>query len=480
MSDRPTMSRRQRLALLAVSLATFMTYLDNNIVNVAIPDIQRELQLDTAGLEWVVSAYILTFSALMLMGGRLADLLGRRRILVIGLVVFGASSLAAGLASSAEMLIGARAIQGVGAALVTPTTLAIISATFTDTRMRNAAVAVWGSVSAVSVALGPLLGGVFTQYVSWGWIFFVNVPVGIIAIVLTLAAVDESRASGAAGVDIPGLSLSVVTLSALTFALIQGHGLGWTSWPILVAFTIAALSAMAFLRVERRSNAPMIDLTLFRSRPYSGGLVALMLFAFGLFGIYFFTSLYVQGVLGFSPTKAGLAFLPMAVCMVIGSALSDRVAERFGPHRSVSTALLLMGSGIASVSLLGADTDFIGLMPSFVVVGMGGGLTISLTASVLSHMPAEQSGIGSGIFNASREVAALLGITVLGAILTAQQQSSLRTGAPPMDAFLDGFRVAVLIAGILVAAGGLVAWYALRPTRERIEVPVAAPSALAS
>ncbi len=474
MSDRPSMTRRQRGALMAVSLATFMTYLDNNIVNVAIPDIQRELHLSTAGLEWVVSAYILTFSALMLMGGRLADLLGRQRMLLAGLLVFATSSLVAGLAGTAGVLIGARAAQGVGAAMITPTTLAIISATFTDTRKRNAAIAVWGSVGALAVAAGPLLGGVLAQYVSWGWIFFVNVPIGVITAALVISSVDDSRAP-ADGLDLPGLSLSVVGLTALTFALIQGHDRGWASWPILTAFAIAAICTALFIAVERRSAAPMVDLSLFGSRIFTGGLVALMLFAFGLFGIYFFTSLYIQGVLGFSPTKAGLAFLPMALCMAVAAALSDRIAERFGAHRAVSAAFVLMGAGIASVFLLGAHTGFAGLMPSLLVTGIGGGLTITLTATVLAQMPAERAGVGSGLFNASREVAALLGITVLGADLTARQQSSLHLGSLPSQAFLDGFRLAVLIAGAMVAAGGVVSWVALRP-RSSVVADTAGPN----
>lgn len=463
MSERPTMTRRQRLGLLAVSLATFMTYLDNNIVNVAIPDIQRDLGLSIAGLEWVVSAYILTFSALMLMSGRIADLWGRRRMLLGGLAVFTASSLVAGLAGSAAVLIGARAVQGVGAAMITPTTLAIISTAFTDTRARSAAVAIWGSVGAVSVAVGPLLGGVFSQYASWGWIFFVNVPIGILTGILVLVVVDESRAPLNGALDTPGLGLSVAGLTALTFALIQGHDLGWTSWPILSGFAVAVVALLAFLAVERRSRAPMVDLTLFRSRAYSGGLVALMFFAFGLFGVYFFTSLYLQGVLDFSPSKAGLALLPMALCMVAGAMASDRLAERFGAHRTVSAALVMMGVGIASVSFLGAHAGFADLMPSFVVTGIGGGLTITLTATVLAHMPPAQAGVGSGVFNASREVAALLGITVLGAVLTARQESSARAGALAQQAFLDGFQLTVLLAGIIVALGGAVAWYALRP-----------------
>ena len=453
---------RNRWTLVAVGLATFMTYLDNNIVNVAIPDIQRELGLSTAGIEWVVSGFILTFAGLLLAGGRLADAFGRRRLFLIGLAVFTASSLLAGFAGGATALVAARALQGIGAALVTPTTLAIISATFTDPRERNAAVGVWGGVGALALAVGPVLGGLLTQHVSWEWIFWINVPIGIATMVLGAWAITESRESETRRLDLAGLMLSTAALFALTWALIEGHDRGWTSAAILGAFGFAAATVLAFVLVERRVAQPMVDVSLFARREFSGGIVALMLWAFGLFGIYFFTSLYLQGVLGFSPTKAGAAFVPMAVLMAASAIVSDRVAARFGAYRSTGFGMLVMGLAIGSVSLLGRDASFLSLMPSFALIGIGGGLTMPLTATVLGVMPTDQAGVASAVFNASREVAGLLGITVIGAVLTSRQGSALAEGKTPVDAFLVGYRSGLLLAAALVVAGGVTAYVALR------------------
>jgi EmrB/QacA subfamily drug resistance transporter len=453
---------KNRWTLVAVGLATFMTYLDNNIVNVAIPDIQQELGLSTAGIEWVVSGYILTFAGLLLAGGRLADAFGRRRLFLIGLAVFTASSLLAGLAGGAAALIAARALQGVGAALVTPTTLAIISATFTDPRERNAAVGVWGGVGALALAVGPVLGGLLTQHVSWEWIFWINVPIGIATMALGAWAISESRETEPRRLDLAGLMLSTAALFALTWALIEGHDRGWTSTAILGAFGFAAATTLAFVLVERRVAQPMVDVSLFARREFSGGIVALMLWAFGLFGIYFFTSLYLQGVLGFSPTKAGAAFVPMALLMATSAIVSDRVAARFGAYRSTGFGMLVMGLAIGSVSLLGRDATFLSLMPSFALIGVGGGLTMPLTATVLGVMPTGQAGVASAVFNASREVAGLLGITVIGAVLTSRQGSALAGGKAPVDAFLVGYRSGLLLAAALVIAGGVTAYAALR------------------
>src|SRR4051812_29774037 len=412
-AEEPFMStdRRRPWALLAVALATFMTYLDNNIVNVAIPAIQRDLGLTTAGLEWVVSGYILVFAGLLLAGGRLADAFGRRRLFLLGLAVFTAASLAAGAAGSLGVLVAARAVQGLGAALVTPTTLAIISAAYTDARERATAVGIWAGVGGLALAVGPLLGGVLSQHASWGWIFEINVPVGIATLVLGGWAITESRESVRRRLDLPGVALSTVALAALTWALIEGQPHGWTSPSVVTAFAVAAVAAFAFVRVEQRSAHPMVQLSLFREPAFGGGVVAIMLWAFGLFGIYFFTSLYLQGVLGFSPTEAGLAFLPMALCLVAGSVVAARAAQWLGTGRLVGLAMGLMGAGIATVSLLGPHAAYLQLMPSFVVIGIGGGLTSPLTASVLGAMPTDRAGVASGVFNASREVAGLLGIT---------------------------------------------------------------------
>jgi EmrB/QacA subfamily drug resistance transporter len=459
-------SLRATWTLRAVGLATFMTYLDNNVVNVAIPTIEHDLHLTTSGLEWVVSAYILVFASLLLAGGRLADVWGRKRVFLTGLAIFTASSLAAGLATSAGELIAARAVQGLGAALLTPTTLAIISATFEAGRRRAAAIGIWSAVGALALAVGPLIGGALTEYLSWEWIFFLNVPVGVVTMLLGARVIDESRdADAPRRIDLPGVATSTLALFALTFALIEGHDRGWTSPVILGSFAAAALLGVVFVRIENATASPMVAVRLFRERVFSGGLIALALWAFGLFGIYFFTSLYLQGVLGFSATKAGATFVPMALLMAASAVVSERVSHRLGAHRVVAVALLVMGLGIASVSLLGADASFASLMPSMAVIGIAGGFIVPLTAIVLDAMPPAEAGVASGVFNASREMAGLLGITVIGAVLTARQSSLLGGGAAPTVAFLGGFQAGLLLAAALVVAGGLAAYLGLRGSR---------------
>jgi predicted MFS family arabinose efflux permease len=261
-----------------------------------------------------------------------------------------------------------------------------------------------------------------------------------------------------------------VSLFALTWALIEGHDRGWTSTAILGAFALAALAGVAFVAVERRVAQPMVDVRLFARREFSGGIVALMLWAFGLFGIYFFTSLYLQNVLGFSPTKAGAAFVPMALLMAGGAIVSDRVAARFGAYRSTGFGMVAMGLAIGSVALLGKDASYLSLMPSFAVIGIGGGLTIPLTATVLGVMPTAQAGVASAVFNASREVAGLLGITVIGAVLASRQGTALAAGKAPVDAFLSGYRWGLLLAAALAVTGGVAAFTALRSAHRTVQV----------
>jgi EmrB/QacA subfamily drug resistance transporter len=455
---------RRTWILIAVSLATFMTYLDNNIVNVAIPAIQRDLHLNRAGLEWVVSGYILVFASLLLAGGRLADIFGRRRLFLVGLSIFTAASLAAGLAGGVDVLVASRAVQGLGAALLTPTTLALISANYPDPRERTAAVGVWSGVGALALAVGPLLGGLISQHASWGWIFFINVPIGIGTMGLGLWAIAADRADErrATRVDLPGLSTSALALFALTYALIEGHDDGWTSAVILGSFAASAALWVAFVLVETRADQPMVDVSLFAQRVFSGGILAIMMWGFGIFGIYFFTSLYLQNVLGFSATEAGAAFVPMALLMAVGAVVSERISTAVGAHRVVGVAMLMMAVGIATVSLLGRHASYVELMPSFAIIGIGGGLSVPLTAMILGTMPVAQAGVASGIFNASREVAGLLGITVIGAVLTGREGVALRAGRAPLDAFLSGYRTGLFVAAALVALGGLAAYLALR------------------
>ena len=454
---------RRWWTLVAVALATFMTYLDNNVINVAIPTIQRDLHLSVAGLEWVVSSYILVFAGLLLAGGRLADVYGRRRFFVAGLSVFTLSSLAAGLAGSGGALITARLFQGLGAAMLVPATLAIIMATFSSARERASAIGAVSAIGALALGFGPLIGGFISQHFHWGWIFFINVPVGVITLGITMFSVRESRGSEAARLDVPGLVASAVALFALTYALIEGHDKGWTSGLIVASFAVAAMAAALFVVIEGRSQHPMVALPLFRSAAFSGGTVTMMLWAFGVFGIYFFTSLYLQDILGFSPTKAGLAFVPMAVCIAVAAVLAQPVSARLRPYRTVALGMLIMAGGLVLFARLGQGTSFASLMPGFLIFGAGAGLMqVPLTNAVMHAMPPSRSGVASAVFNASREVAGLLGITIIGAILRSRQGDALHHGTAPAQAFLDGYHAGLIVTIALVAAGAVLAYLTLR------------------
>jgi EmrB/QacA subfamily drug resistance transporter len=467
--------RRRWWTLVAVGLATFMTYLDNNVTNVALPTIQRDLHLSVAGLEWVVSSYILVFASLLLAGGRLADVFGRRRLFVTGLAIFTLASLGAGLAGSGAVLIATRLVQGLGAALMVPTTLAIIVATFDDRRERTQAIGVWAAIGALALAVGPLIGGLISQHLHWGWIFLINVPVGVITLALGLFAIAESRDTSAARrLDLPGLAASVVALFSLTYGLIEGHDKGWTSGTILGAFALAVVAAAAFLFIESRSRQPMVPLSMFRSRVFSGGIGTTMVWAFGIFGIYFFTSLYLQDVVGFSPTKAGLAFVPMALCVAAFSPISGPLAARFGVYRIVSFGLVLNAIGLFLFWRLGQHTSFGALMPGFVLFGAGSGLmNAPLTNAALGAVPQERAGMASALLNNSRELAGLLGITVIGAVLRSRQGVALSHGVPAPSAYLDGYHAGLVVTIALILAGVVISYLSLR----RLPAPAPATTA---
>jgi EmrB/QacA subfamily drug resistance transporter len=316
----------------------------------------------------------------------------------------------------------------------------------------------------MALAFGPLIGGLISQHLHWGWIFYINVPVGVVTFAIALLAVRESRDTSAGRhLDLPGLVVSAIALFSLTYALIEGHDRGWTSGLILGAFALAAVTTAAFLLIEARSEHPMIPLALFRSRVFSGGIGIMMLWAFGIFGIYFFTSIYLQEVLGFSPTMAGLAFMPMALCIALFAGISGPLAARFGAHRLVALGMLLNAAGLVLFARLGAGATFADLMPGFVLFGAGSGLMqVPLTNAVLGAMPRERSGIASAILNNSREVAGLLGVTVIGAVLRSREGVALRHGVLPTPAFLDGYHAGLAVTIALVIAGAAVGYVALR------------------
>ena len=319
-----------------------MIMLDNTIVNVALPSIQRSLHIGLSELEWIVNAYALTFAVLMLTGGKLADMLGRRRMFIVGLAIFTLSSLACGLAPNAHFLIGARVVQGVGAALMNPATLSIITATFPP-RQRGMAIGIWAGVSAMALAIGPLVGGLITQYIDWSWIFFINVPVGIAAIIVARLVIDESRdTSHEQRLDLPGLVTSAVGLFGLTYGLIEANQYGWTSPRILACFAIAVVGLGAFIALELRQRVPMLDLSLFKNTTFAGANVTILLVALAMFGVFFYVSLYLQNILGYSPTKAGASFLPMTVLIILIAPVAGKWSDRIGSRWLVGIGMLLV------------------------------------------------------------------------------------------------------------------------------------------
>ncbi|MEV5501002.1 DHA2 family efflux MFS transporter permease subunit [Nonomuraea fuscirosea] len=464
-------------ALAAVTLGTFMTYLDNNVGNVALPTIQRDLGLTISGLEWIVSSYILVFAGLMLVGGRLADVYGARRVFLSGLTVFTLASLSAGLATSGGMLVAARAVQGVGAALLTPTALALISQIFPDPAERGRAVGVWSMAGALSMALGPVVGGFISENLHWGWIYLVNVPIGVVTAGLALWAVRPAFERVRHHLDVPGLVTSAVALFALTYALIEGESAGWTSPEILAAAGVFVLAAVAFVLAESRAAEPMVAVSLFRSRVFSGGLLTSGIWSFGVFGIYFFSALWLQNVLGFTPTQAGASFVPMALTMAVVALLSQRISAALGIGRTVALGMALMGAAIFLISRVGADGGFADVAPWFLLYGLGGGLLVPLTSAVLGGMPKARAGVASGVLNVSREVFGLLGITVLGAFLSSRQSGS---DLPPLPAFLDAYQFTLVIAAAVVVAAIPIALYSLRDRAEPDEPQAAAPVTVGS
>jgi EmrB/QacA subfamily drug resistance transporter len=409
-------------------------------------------------LEWIVSGYALTFAALMLIGGKLADAYGRRLIFVVGIAVFTLASLACGLASSGEALIAARVAQGVGAALMNPATLSIIAVTFPP-RQRGTAIGIWAGTSALALALGPLIGGLLTEHASWNWIFFVNVPIGVLGIAASFLLIDESRDESHERLDLPGLATSGLGLFALTYGLIEANNYGWGSVRIVGAFVVAAVSLTGFILLERRQRAPMLDLTLFRNRTYVGANLAMLLVALAMFGVFFFVSLYMQNVLGYSAVEAGAAFLPMTLLIIVIAPLAGRASDRWGSRWLITGGMVLLAAQLAYFSQLSDDATFWVLLPALVLGGFGMSMTMTpSSAAAMRAVPVEKAGIGSAVLNACRQVGGSTGIAVMGAIMAS------RLASPPTTAsFMDGFELALVVASVIALAGAITAAVLIRP-----------------
>jgi len=456
---------RKWWTLAAVAFGLFMIMLDNTVVNVALPAIAADLQVGLSGLQWIVTGYALTFASLMLTGGKLADLLGRRLIFIVGLAIFTLSSLVCGFAGSGEVLIGARVVQGAGAALMNPATLSIIAATFPP-RQRGMAIGIWAGVSALALALGPLVGGLLTDHVSWSWIFFVNVPIGIVAIAASLLLIPESKDESAEQrLDLPGLVTSGVGLFALTYGLIEANTYGWTSGRILGAFGLAAVMFVAFVVLEMRQRIPMLDLGLFRNRTFAGANLAILLVALAMFGVFFFVSLYMQGVLGYSAVQTGAAFLPLTVLIMLVAPIAGKTSDRFGSRWLITSGMILIAIHLLYFSRLGVDESYWSILPAMVIGGFGISLVMTPSAAAaIRALPVDKSGVGSAVLNAFRQVGGSMGIAVIGAIM-ASELGDLRGPAifRQPELFVDAFSTSLTVAALIAILGAVISFVLIRP-----------------
>jgi EmrB/QacA subfamily drug resistance transporter len=449
----------------AVAFGLFMIMLDNTVVFVALSSIQSDLHISQSELEWVVNGYALTFAVLMLTGGKLADMLGRRLIFIVGLTIFTASSLACGLATGAAFLIGARVVQGVGAALMNPATLSIITATFPP-RQRGTAIGIWVGVSAMALAIGPLIGGILTEQINWSWIFFINVPVGIAGIIVSRLFIDETRdESEEQRLDLPGLISSAVGLFGLTYALIEGNNYGWGSPRILASFAVAAVGLVTFVLLEHRQRVPMLDLSLFKNSTFAGANTTMLLVALAMFGVFFFNSLYLGQVLGYSPIQTGATFLPLTVLIVFVAPLAGRFSDKIGSRWLMGAGLVLLSLSLLSFSMLDESSSFWDIVPGLILGGFGMSLAMTpTTAAAMGSVPVDKAGVGSAVLNSMRQVGGSLGIALMGAIVASSLSVTPRDPQYPAQ-FVEGYQNALHVAAAIAIVGAVVAVATVRKYR---------------
>jgi len=445
-----------------VCLAQFMVILDATIVNVALPSIQRDLHFSAADLQWVINSYTLVFGGFLLLGGRAGDLIGRRALFIAGVIVFSVASLLNGLATSAEWLIVSRGLQGLGGALVSPAALSIITTTFAEGRERQKALGVWSAIAAGGGAFGLLLGGILTDSLSWEWIFFVNVPVGIVAAILAWRYVRESRAIVRPGsFDVAGAVSVTAGLIVLVYAIVKAQEFGWGSARTLGLGAVAVVLLGAFVLIERRSKAPLVRLGVFRTRSLTGSNLVLLVVAGGLFALFFFASLYVQGILGFDPLEAGLAFLPVTAGIMLGAGASQQLVRVIGVR-----AMAVIGMAIAAVGLfvltgVSADGTYAAdVLPGLLPMSIGMGCTfVPITLIATTNVDAADAGLASGLFNTSQQIGGALGLAVLATLSADKTASTLSglgrapTAADRAAALVEGFQVAFTGAAILMVVG---------------------------
>lgn len=486
----------QKRTLVTVCLGMFMVFLDGTVVNLALPSIQRDLDGGISGLQWIVDGYVLVYAALLLTGGVLGDRFGRKRLFMVGLGVFLLGSVVCAVAPSVGLLITGRVVQGVGAAMFVPGTLAILAHVFPDPRQRAQAIGIWSSVSGMSLALGPIVGGILVDQLGWQSIFLLNLPIGVVVLVLAARNLPETSDPQGRGLDVLGQLLAVVWLGALTYALIESNQLGWTSPEILVLLAVALLGLIAFLVVESRTEDSMLPLSLFRSVNFSTCVVVAVLIGFGLLGSFFFLSLFLQNVQGYSPLAAGLRLLPAVLALSVAAPLAGRLAGKYGSRWLMGIGMTIVAAVWLSFSLISADTPYSRWWPILVGLGFGVGLTMTpMIAAIIGSVPPYRIGLASATGNTAQQIGGVLGIALLGTIvadrfrsafeaataqlgvpgpvLAAIEQSATGAAPPGVDlppsvdgpavvnavqtSFVDGMHQALLIAGIAYLVGAVAA-----------------------
>ena len=480
----PELSRRRRLLILAICcLSLFIVGVDNTIVNVALPSIQRELHAPLSGLQWTVDAYTVVMASFLILAGSTADRFGRRRIFQIGLATFTLGSLLCSLAPGLPWLVAFRMLQAVGGSMMNPVAVSLIANTFTDPRERARAIGIWGGVFGLSIAAGPVLGGLLVDSVGWRGIFWVNIPVGVAAIVLTALFVPESRAAHARRPDPVGQALVITGLAALTYAIIEGPRAGWGSPVILGLFVVAAAAVAGLIVYEPRRREPLLDLRFFRSAPFSGAtLIAVSAFA-AMGGFLFLNTLYLQDVRGLSALHAGLYTLPLAVMTLLLAPLSGWIISRRGPRLPLLVAGVAMTAGGLLLTGLTPDTSVAWLMAAYVTFGIGSGMVNApITNTAVSGMPVAQAGVAAAVASTSRQVGQSLGVAVVGSAVASALHGPLRVGLTQASHagwwIITGCGVAVLLIGLLTSgrwALATAARTAERITSDDAKMPVAAP-----
>ena len=461
----------KNLALALLAGTQFVLVLDASIINVAIPSIGRELEVAAEDLSWVVNAYILMFGGFLLLGGRLADFVGRRRLYMAGLVLFTSASLAGGLAQSGLWLVIARAGQGLGAALVSPAALAILMTLFREGAERNKALGVWAALGGTGGAAGAILGGVLTDGLGWEAVLFVNVPIGALAVALAPRLLPESRAElGGRGFDVAGALSVTAGLALLVYALVDANDAGWGSSQTLALGALALALLVAFVAIEARSAHPLVPLRIFRNRPLRGGNVAVVLNTAALFPMFFFITLYTQEVLGYSPIEAGLAQLPLGVTIAATATLSPRLVARFGHRLTLVAGLGVVAAGLLWFAAISADGSYLSdLLGPSLVVGVGAGAAwVAGMVAATSGGDETESGLASGLVNTSQQLGGALGVAALVAIASARTSDLTAGGEPsPAAALTDGFSAGLTGGALVAALGAAIAAVVLSPREPR-------------